>query len=86
MVAVLAYEGYNIEDALVMNRGSIQRGLARSHFFRVLEAEERKYPAARRTVRDPDVEVRGAEGAKPTTSSIQTAWSTPMPMWAPMTS
>jgi DNA-directed RNA polymerase subunit B len=43
IVGVFSFQGWNIEDALVFNKASIERGMGRSHFFRSYVAEEKKY-------------------------------------------
>lgn len=43
VVAVMCYEGYNMSDAIVVNKGSVDRGFARSTYFRPYVANELHY-------------------------------------------
>ncbi len=43
VVAIMPYEGYNIDDSVVLNKASIDRGMGRSTYFRPYSATELQY-------------------------------------------
>ncbi len=63
VVAVLSLEGYNMEDAIILNRCSVDLGLLRSTFFRIYEADSRQYLGGLRDRFEiPEAGTRGYRG------------------------
>ena len=64
-IALMSYEGYNMQDSLILNKGSIQRGLARSFYFRPYSVEELRYSGGLiDEVGIPDKDVKGYKSEK----------------------
>ncbi len=43
VIALMSYQGYNMQDSIVINKGSVDRGFARSTYFKPYVAEELRY-------------------------------------------
>ena len=67
VVAVLPFDGYNIEDAIVLSKSSVDRGLARTFFYRIYDAEAKQYPGGMRDnfeIPNAEDNIRGYKGEK----------------------
>ena len=67
IVAVISFSGYNVEDAVIINKSSVDRGLARSIFYRLYEAEAKQHLGGMRDqfeIPSPESNIRGYRGEK----------------------
>ncbi len=62
-LAIMSFMGYNMEDAVIINKSSIERGAFWSYLFRTYEAEEKRYLGGQEDViAIPEPGVRGYPG------------------------
>ncbi len=60
VVAIMPFDGYNVEDAVILNKASIQRGMGRSTYFRPYDSTELHYTGGLRDeILIPDKDVAG---------------------------
>ncbi len=65
VIAIMSYKGYNMEDSIILNKGSIERGLGRSTYFRPSIAEELRYSGGLiDQICIPDKDVKGYKTEK----------------------
>ncbi len=60
IVAIMSFKGYNMEDAIIINKGSVDRGFGRSSYYRPAIAEELRYAGGLTDeISIPDKDVKG---------------------------
>ncbi len=65
VVAIMSYKGYNVDDAVILNRASIDLGLGRSTYYRPSIAEELRYSGGLTDeISIPDKDVKGYKSEK----------------------
>lgn len=63
IIAIASFDGYNMEDSIVINAGSIQKGLLWSYMYRSYEAEQKRYLGGQEDlIGIPEAGVRGYAG------------------------
>jgi len=69
IVAIMSLHGYNMQDAVIMNRGSVQRALSRSTFNRTYNAERKRFPGGQiEEIEKPGSSLQEVKGLKPESS------------------
>jgi DNA-directed RNA polymerase subunit B' len=63
VVAIMCHDGYNLNDATVINKSSVERGLFRSVYFRTYETIKKKYWGGQEDeIRIPEPGIKGYLG------------------------
>ena len=67
VVAIMSFNGYNVEDSILFNEASIKRGMFRITYFNMYEAREEssRVGGNQRDTRFADIQKEGAIGIKP---------------------
>jgi len=67
IVAIACYTGYNVEDAVIMNRAALERGLFRTTYFNVYESTEEETKVGGSEIKSQfmDIENHDVIGLKP---------------------
>ena len=67
IVAIMSFNGYNVEDSILFNEASVKRGLFRITYYNMYEAREESSSVrgAQRDTRFANIQKEGAIGIKP---------------------
>ena len=67
IVAIMVYGGYNVEDSILFNEGSVKRGLFRTTYYNMYESREESSKVGNSKVDShfADIEKENVIGLKP---------------------
>ena len=67
IVAIMSFNGYNVEDSILFNEASVKRGMFRITYYNMYESREESsnVRGAQRDTRFADIQKEGAIGIKP---------------------